>query len=156
MKIFYFYTKISRLIQITKPVRQKTGKNNKRLFPIHSHFRKYSPLHFMKRAGAALVRTITSNTKQHLRNRAKLSGETFPRVFWACKNEHPYQTIDFTKTAGQHPWLRPFRVSWPEKSRNLLTSSAFAIILRTHADDAMKPLKCLSGSFSGFGETRTW
>ena len=34
--------------------------NNKRLFPIHSHFRKYSPLHFMKRAGAALVRTITS------------------------------------------------------------------------------------------------
>ena len=27
---------------------------------IHSHFRKYSPLHFMTRAGAALVRTITS------------------------------------------------------------------------------------------------
>ena len=40
---------------------KKKGKNNKRLFPIHSHFRKYSPLHFMKRAGAALVRTITSN-----------------------------------------------------------------------------------------------
>ena len=36
------------------------GKVNKRLFPIHSHFRKYSPFHFMKKAGAALVRTITS------------------------------------------------------------------------------------------------
>ena len=58
MKNCYFYTKISRLVQITKPV--KRGKKNKRLFPIHSHFRKYSPLHFMKRAGAALVRTITS------------------------------------------------------------------------------------------------
>ena len=33
---------------------------NKRLFPIHSHFRKYSPLHFIKKAGAALVKTITS------------------------------------------------------------------------------------------------
>ena len=31
------------------------------IFPIHSHFRKYSPLHFMTRAGAALLRTITSN-----------------------------------------------------------------------------------------------
>ena len=39
---------------------KKRGKNNKLLFPIHSHFRKYSSLHFMKRAGAALVRTITS------------------------------------------------------------------------------------------------
>ena len=37
----------------------KKGKN-KRWFPIHSHFRKYSPLHFMTRAVAALVRTITS------------------------------------------------------------------------------------------------
>ena len=34
---------------------------NKWLFPIHSHFRKYSPLHLMKRVGAALVRTITSS-----------------------------------------------------------------------------------------------
>ena len=51
VKSFYFCTKISRLIQKGK---------NKRLFPIHSHFRKYSPLHFMTRAGAALVRTITS------------------------------------------------------------------------------------------------
>lgn len=33
---------------------------NKRLFPIHSHFRKYSPLHFIQKAGAALVKTITS------------------------------------------------------------------------------------------------
>ena len=40
--------------------KNKKGKNNERLFPIHSHFRKYSLLHFMKRAGAALVRTITS------------------------------------------------------------------------------------------------
>ena len=39
---------------------KKKGKNNKRLFSIHSHFRKYSPLHFMTRAGTALVRTITS------------------------------------------------------------------------------------------------
>ena len=39
---FYFYTKFSRL------------------FPIHSLFRKYSPVHFLKKAGAALVRTITS------------------------------------------------------------------------------------------------
>ena len=58
VKSFYFCTKISRLIRITKSV--KKCKNNKRLFPIHSHFRKYSPLHFMTRAGAALVRTITS------------------------------------------------------------------------------------------------
>ena len=33
---------------------------NKRLFPIHSHFRKYSPLHFIQKAGAALVKTIAS------------------------------------------------------------------------------------------------
>ena len=57
VKSFYFYMKFSRLIQITK---QKKGKKNRRLFPIHSHFRKYSPLHFMKKAGAALVKTITS------------------------------------------------------------------------------------------------
>ena len=31
----------------------KKGKNNKRLLSINSHFRKYSPLHFMKRVGAA-------------------------------------------------------------------------------------------------------
>ena len=61
VKIFYFYTKISRLIQITKPV-------------IHSHFRKYSPLHFMKRAGAALVRTITSwRNKEIFKNRCTYS-----------------------------------------------------------------------------------
>ena len=61
VKSFYFCAKISRLIQITKSVKQKKkGKNNKLLFPVHSHFRKYSPLHFMTRAGAALVRTITS------------------------------------------------------------------------------------------------
>ena len=34
---------------------------NKRLFPIHIHFRKYSPLHFIKKAATALVKTITSN-----------------------------------------------------------------------------------------------
>ena len=33
---------------------------NKLLFPIHSHFRKYSPFHFIEKAGAALVKTITS------------------------------------------------------------------------------------------------
>ena len=33
---------------------------NKRLFPIHSHFGKYSPLHFIQKAGAALAKTITS------------------------------------------------------------------------------------------------
>ena len=60
VKSFYFCAKISRLIQVTKSVKLKKGKNNKRLFPVHSHFRKYSPLHFMTRAGAALVRTITS------------------------------------------------------------------------------------------------
>ena len=38
----------------------KKRKKNRRLFPIHSHFRKYCPLHFMKKAGAALVKTITS------------------------------------------------------------------------------------------------
>ena len=57
VKSFYFYMKFSRLIQITK---QKKSKKNRRLFPIHSHFRKYCPLHFMKKAGAALVKTITS------------------------------------------------------------------------------------------------
>ena len=25
------------------------------------------------------------------------------RFFWACKNEHPQQTIVLTKTAGQQP-----------------------------------------------------
>ena len=61
VKSCYFYMKFSRLIQITKPVKySKKGEKNKRLFPIHSHFRKYSPLHFTKKAGAALVRTITS------------------------------------------------------------------------------------------------
>ena len=41
MKSFYFYMKFSRLIQITKPVKkQKKGKKNKRLFSLHSHFRK--------------------------------------------------------------------------------------------------------------------
>ena len=61
VKSFYFYTKISRLIQITNSVKsQRKGKNNKQLFPIHGDFRKYSPLHFMKRAGAALLRAITS------------------------------------------------------------------------------------------------
>ena len=58
LKSFYFYIKFSRSIQITK--QKKKEKKNKRLFPIHSHFRKYSPLHFMKKAGAALVKTITS------------------------------------------------------------------------------------------------
>ena len=57
LKSFYFYIKFSRLIQITKQTKKK---KNKRLFPIHSHFRKYSPLHFIKKAGAALVKTITS------------------------------------------------------------------------------------------------
>ena len=58
VKSFYFYMKFSRLIQITK--QKKKGKKNKRLFPIHSHFRKHSPLHVTKKAGAALERTITS------------------------------------------------------------------------------------------------
>ena len=53
VKSFYFYMTFSRLI-----ANQKKGKKNKRL--LHSHFRKYSPLHFTKKAGAALVRTITS------------------------------------------------------------------------------------------------
>ena len=57
VKSFYFYMKFSRLIQITK---QKKSNKNRRLFPIHSHFRKYSLLHFMKKAGAPLVKTITS------------------------------------------------------------------------------------------------
>ena len=39
---------------------KKKGKKNKRLFPIHSHLRKYSPLPFMKKAGAALVKAMTS------------------------------------------------------------------------------------------------
>ena len=61
VKSCYFYMKFSRLIQTTKKKNnQKTGEKNKQLFPIHSHFRKYSPLHFTKKAGAALVRTITS------------------------------------------------------------------------------------------------
>ena len=55
VKSFYFYMTFSRLI-----TNQKKGKKNKRLLPLHSHFRKYSPLHFTKKAGAALVRTITS------------------------------------------------------------------------------------------------
>ena len=59
VKSFCFYMKFSRLIQITKPVKlKKKGKKNKRLFPIHSHFRKYTPLHFMKKPGATLVRAI--------------------------------------------------------------------------------------------------
>ena len=57
---FYFYVKFSKLIQTTKHLNKKKCKKNKRLFPIHSHFRKYSPLHFMKNSGAALVKTITS------------------------------------------------------------------------------------------------
>ena len=36
---------------------------NRQLFPIHSHFRKSSPLHFIQKAGAALVKTITSLLK---------------------------------------------------------------------------------------------
>ena len=56
VKSFYFYVKFFRLIQITKQKKKKS----KRLFPIHSHFRKYSPFHFMKKAGAALMKTITS------------------------------------------------------------------------------------------------
>ena len=46
VKSCYFYMKFSRLIQITKPFNnQKKGEKNK---------------HFTKKAGAALVRTITS------------------------------------------------------------------------------------------------
>ena len=57
-----FYMKFSIFTQITKPVKyQKKGLKNKRLFPIHSRFRKCSSLHFIKKAGAAFVRTITSS-----------------------------------------------------------------------------------------------
>ena len=53
--------KFSIFIQITKPVKQqKKGLKNKLLFPIHIRFRKYSSLHFIKKAGAALARAITS------------------------------------------------------------------------------------------------
>ena len=53
------------------------GEKNKRLFPIYSHFRKYSPLHFMKKAGAALVKTITSNNKSHIHKVPKNNRLTF-------------------------------------------------------------------------------
>ena len=57
-----FTTLMFKFIQITKHVKyqKKKGLKNKRLFLIHSHFRKYSPPHFIKKAGAALVKTITS------------------------------------------------------------------------------------------------
>ena len=44
---------------------------NKRLFPIHCHFGKYSPVHFIKKAGAALVETTTSLYHMTIGNRQK-------------------------------------------------------------------------------------
>ena len=70
VKSFYFCTKISRLIQ-------------KGLFPIHSHFRKYSPLHFMARAGAALVRTITSREYVwHNQKKSRVAGAGAAKDLW--------------------------------------------------------------------------
>ena len=47
VKSCYFYMKFCRLIQTTKPVKQQKKKDEKNK-------------HFTKKAGAALVRTITS------------------------------------------------------------------------------------------------
>jgi len=40
--------------------KKRNSLKNKRLFTMHNRFRKYSPLYFIKKAGAALVKTITS------------------------------------------------------------------------------------------------